>query len=125
MLFFEKTQQLWFGVVLERNAVADVGAIKSGDELPRLAQVQPRDDLDPGAGVCGGGQGDARNMGEALMQQAQLQVIRAKIVSPLGYAVCLVDGEQRDRGASFQQAQAALLGKALGGNVEQVQFAGQ
>ena len=49
----------------------------------------------------------------------QLQVVRAKVVAPLGDAVRLVHGEQCDAGA-VQIRQEALVVKALGSDVEQL-----
>ena len=45
-------------------------------------------------------------VGPALVQHGQRQVVGAEIVPPLGHAVRLVDGEQRDR-AAVQQPQRA------------------
>ena len=45
MLGFEEGLQLLARIVLERDAVADVGAVEAGDELLRLFQRQAFDDL--------------------------------------------------------------------------------
>jgi len=73
--------------------------------------------------VGGGGERDARNVREALVQHGQLQVLRAKIVAPLRYAVRLVDREQRDA-RTIEQLEAAGREQSFGRHVEQVEFAG-
>ena len=57
-----------------------------------------------------------------LVQQRQLQVIRSEVMPPLGHAVGLVNGEQRNVHTP-QQGQRALLGQAFRGDVQQVQLA--
>jgi hypothetical protein len=58
------------------------------------------------------------------VQQRQLQVLGPEVVSPLRYAVRLVDGEECDLRA-IQQIETARRGEAFGGHVEQVEFAGE
>ena len=96
VLVAQEAQQLLAGVVLQGDAIADIGPVEAGDELAGVTQVQTFNDFQPGAGVGRGRQGDARNTGKARVQQAQLQVVGAEIVAPLGYAMGLVDGKQAD-----------------------------
>ena len=96
MLVLEKAQQLCPRVVLETDAGADIGAIETRHEPGRGFQVQPLQDFAPGALVGGGGKGDAGHVREQRVQQVELQVVGAKIMAPLGYAMGLVDGEQGD-----------------------------
>ena len=102
MLIAQEAQQLLAGVVFQGDAIANIGPVEAGDELAGVTQVQAFNDFQPGAGVGRGRQGDTRNAGKARVQQAQLQVVSAEVVAPLGYAVGLVDGEQADWGL-FQQ----------------------
>src|SRR3546814_6253625 len=67
---------------------------------------------------------DLRDVGPALVQQGQLAVLAAEIVAPLRHAMGLVDGEQGDLRA-VEQGQEARGEQALGGDVEQVDPAGQ
>ena len=96
MFGFEKRLQLFAGVVFERDAVADVGAVEAGHELPCIFQRQPLDDLAPRRRICRGGERDARHIGEAFVQYRQRTVFRAEIVSPLRDAMGFVDGKQGD-----------------------------
>jgi len=72
--------------------------------------------------VGGGGQGDARGVGEQLRQLAQLQVFTPEVVAPLGHAVSFVDGEQGDFQA-LQERQHPRLHQALGRQVKHLHFA--
>ena len=77
--------------------------------------------------VCvggGGGQRDPRDLGPALVQHRQLQVVGPEVVPPLGHAVRLVDGEQGD-GAAVQQLDGLPHAQPLGRQVEQVELAGE
>ena len=118
----EEVQQLAAAVVLGQHRVADVGAVERTDELARILQRQPFDDLAPGRGVGGRGQRDPRDVRPAFVQQGQLAVLGAEIVAPLRDAMRLVDGEQRDRRA-FQQGQEARGQQPLRGDVQQVELA--
>ncbi|CUJ50421.1 Uncharacterised protein [Achromobacter sp. 2789STDY5608628] len=120
----DHVQQLLAHLVFLDDAVADVGAVETGDEVVRVGQRQALGDLGAGLGGGGGRQRDTRHIGPALVQHRQAQVFRAEIVAPLRDAVGLVDGEQRDV-AAFQQLQAAVGQQALGRHVQQVQLAGQ
>src|SRR5690606_24995577 len=92
----EKLQELLARVLLLGNAVLDIGPVKAADKLAGLAQGEALDNLGPGAGVGGGRQGNAGDLGKVLVQQAQLQVISPKVMAPLGHAVGFVDGKQRN-----------------------------
>ena len=73
--------------------------------------------------VGGGGEGDARDLGPALVEQIELDVLRAEVMTPLGDAMGLVDGEQGDA-ALAQQGQEALGQQTFRGHVEQIEGAG-
>jgi hypothetical protein len=118
----EEGQQLLARLLLGHDAVEDVRPVEARQEALGALQVQALDDFLAGAHVGGGGQGDARHMGEQLGQLAQLQVFGAEIVAPLRYAVGFVDGEQRDVEVA-QEIQHARLHQALGRQVEHLHFA--
>ncbi len=106
------------------NAVADVGAVETADEHARVAQTEARDDLAARGFVGGGGQRNARDVRKAFVQHRQLHVLGAEVVAPLRHAVRLVDGEQRNVGAR-QEIERAFQHQALGGHIEQIEFAVQ
>ena len=123
MLLAQEAQQLATRLVLLHHAVADVGPVETGDELLGLHQAETFDDFLAGQAIGGGGEGDARDLRPALMQQVELDVIGPEVVPPLGDAVGLVDGEEGDA-ALVQQGQKALAQQALRGHVQQVELAG-
>jgi hypothetical protein len=94
VLGFQEAQQLLRGVLLLDDAVADVGAVEAADELARLLQLQPLDDVGAREVVGGGGERDARHAGVALVQHRQAAVLGPEVVAPLADAVRFVDGEQ-------------------------------
>ncbi len=55
--------------------------------------MQPLDDLLARRRVRGGGQGNARDVREALGKHGQADVFRTKVVPPLRHAVRLVYGK--------------------------------
>ena len=87
-------------------------------------EVQPGRDL--GVRRLGGGRGqrDAGHRRPALVQRGQREVVGPEVVPPLGHAVRLVDGEQRDR-AAVEQPQRRLGAQPLRRQVEQVELAGE
>ncbi len=72
----------------------------------------------------GGGQRDAGHVGPPLVQCGEGEVVRPEVMSPLGDAVRLVDGEQRDR-AAVEEPQCGLRPEAFRRQVEQVEVAGE
>ena len=97
MLFFHEAQQLLPSVAFESHSVADIRSVESGDEMLGVAEIQPGDNFFSSALIGCRGQCDAGNVGEPLVQQAQLEVICPKIMAPLGHAVRFIDSEQSDR----------------------------
>ena len=120
----EQLQQLAPRLVLLHDPVADVRPVEAVHELPGAVQLEPGRDLGPGGLRGRRGQRDPRHVRPAFVQHGQLEVVRPEVVSPLGHAVRLVDGEQRDLGP-VQQAYRGLGLQPLRGQVQQVQLAGQ
>ncbi len=120
----QKVQQLPARLGLRHDPVADVRAVEAGHEMTRVGQAEPVRDL--GAGGLGGrgGQRDPGHVRPALVQHGQFQVVGPEVVPPLGHAVRLVDGEQRDP-APVEQPHRRLGAQPLRRQVEQVQLAGQ
>ena len=71
----------------------------------------------------GGGQGDARHGGKAVVENRQLAVLGPEIVAPLGHAMGLVDGEQ-GQFAAIQQVEEAVGEQAFGRDIDEVERAG-
>src|SRR3546814_12372522 len=61
--------------------LADVRPVETGNELPRMLQRQPLDDLLARTRIGGGGKRDARHLGESLLQDRQLAVLGTEIVT--------------------------------------------
>ncbi len=118
----QQAQQLFARAVLAFDAVLDIGPVETGHIVARAGQVQAFGDFRAGARVRGGGQGDARHLGEFTVQQGKLQIVTAEVVAPLRHAVGLVDGEQRQR-RLMQQLQGARLNQPFRRHIEQVQLA--
>ncbi|OIQ83817.1 hypothetical protein GALL_343830 [mine drainage metagenome] len=118
----QEVDELGAGLVLADDPVLDVGPVEARHEVPRRGELQSLGDL--GVGRLGGGrrQGDARHRRPAFVQHGELQVVGAEVVAPLGHAVSLVDGEQRD-GPALEQVQGVRDPQALGREVEQVERA--
>jgi hypothetical protein len=121
----DEAQQLFPGAAfVDAHVVADVGAVEAGDEMARVFQLQAPGDLLAGGLIRRGGEGDARHLGKALVQNGKLHVFRPEVVAPLGHAMGLVDGEQGGPDAS-QNVQEAVRQQALRRHIEQVQLASQ
>ncbi len=124
VLVAQELDQLAPGLALGGDAVLDVGAVEARHEMACLPQVEPGGDLGVGGLGGGGGERDAGDVGPALVQHGEGQVVGPEVVPPLGHAVGLVDREQGDR-APVEQPQRGVDAQALGGEVEQVELARQ
>ena len=120
VLGLDQPEQLPPRLVLRNDAVLDIWAVEARDEMPRPGEVQPLRDLGARRVRRRRRERDARHRRPALVQRGQLQVVGPEVVSPLGHAVRLVDGEQRDR-AAVQQPQRGLGAQPLWCQVEQVE----
>ena len=69
MFVFQEMQELLFDIVFQTDVVANIRAVKTGDELLCCVQIESADDFLPGSGISGGGQGNAGNVGKQFMQQ--------------------------------------------------------
>ena len=122
LLALPQLQQLALGVAALGHPVADVGPVEAVHEAGRIGQREPLENLSPGAGFGGGGERNARHRRKGRGQLGQAQVFRAKVMPPLGDAVRLVNGDQRQR-AALQQRQGARLHESFRGDVDQTQLA--
>ena len=105
------------------NGVADVRAVEARNEAIGLFKLQFADDFFARAFVGRRGQRDARHVGKARREKAELAIFGAEVVAPLRHAMRLVDGEQRDLGVG-QHVERAILHEPLRRDVEQLQRAG-
>ena len=124
----EKGMQLAAGIIFLDHAVANVRAVEAGQEDACFAQAEAVQHLVACRLVGGGRQRNARYLGITLVQGGELQVFRAEIVPPLGYAMGLVNGEQGEfscRVEGIEQSQGAFEHEALGSNVDQVELAAE
>ncbi len=117
----EKTHQLAEGLVLFHDGIADVRAVKACEEAGGVLQPQARDDVAPGLRVSGRGERHHRDMREDLAQDAELGVLGAEVVPPLGDAVRLVNGEEGDVQA-LDPLDETVGKEPLGGHVEELQL---
>ena len=124
MLCFNKIQQLFVCVGLWCNPILNIGAIKATDEMPGGGQRQPFRNLFSRALISGRCQCDTGDAGKFLGQHAQLKVVGPEIVPPLGDAVSLVYGKQR-QGRVMQQLNGSRLNQPFRRAIEQVQLAGR
>ena len=94
---FQKGAQLVEPVFLGSHPVLDVGTVKAADECARLVHGQLAQNIVPGLLVGGGRRRDQGHLRVTLLQLTELHVFRTEVVPPLGDAVRLVDGKQRNR----------------------------
>ncbi len=126
VLAFDEAQQLRRGILLLDDGVSDVGPVEAADELARVLQLQPFQDVLARDRIGGGGQCHARHRGISLVQHRECAVFRAEVVTPLADAMRLVDGEQAELAALVQRIelrQEARRRDALRRRVQQRQLA--
>ena len=98
------------------------GRSKLLDEHARCVELEPRDDLLTRRQGRGRRERHARHAGEPLLQHVQTEILGAKIVAPLRYAVRFVDRDDRE-GHFAQQRLRFLLQQPLGSEIEQLEAA--
>ena len=104
-----------------RDREGDVRPVKAGGHLQRIAQPEPRRDVDRHPRRRGGGGCDNRLRADHARGVGQPEVIGPEVVAPLGDAVGLVDHEQAHahRGHPLEEPRSR---EALGRHVEQAQL---
>ena len=117
----QKVAQLIERFPLLDHLVADVGAVEAGHEARLGRYPQAPHDVVSCLGIGGGGDGHDRRLGEESPQPAELGVLGAEIVPPLGNAVSLINGEKRDRDTG-KPLQELVPHQALRRDIEQVQL---
>src|SRR5207244_2414748 len=102
-----------------RRLQLQVRAVKAGHDGTFERNVEGATDVANNG--WGGRRGQRQYALDAKLARGfgQLQIVGAKVVAPLGDAVCFVHGEQCDAGA-VQVRQEALVVEALGRDVEQL-----
>ena len=83
MLALDEVEQLLATVGLLDNLVADIGAVKRGNETRALLQLQTQRDFLTGLLVGGRRQRNPRHLRETLVQDRQLDVFGPEIMAPL------------------------------------------
>ncbi len=111
------------GALALEDAVVEIRPVEAVGEDLRTRQQEPLDDLAPRRRVGGGGQRQARHAGVALAQEAELEVLGAEVVPPLGHAMRLVDREQGETRA-VEELEEAGRHQPLRRDVEQIELAG-
>ena len=96
----QEAQQLFFGILPGRHAVADIGPVKAAHKHLGLPEREAGGNISAGLHGGGGGQGHARHGRKGRRQLVQKQVVLAEIMPPLGNAVGLVNRDQRQRKAA-------------------------
>ena len=109
-------------IVAMADGVADIGAVEPGKDQSVIRNAELRHHVGPGLAVRRGRQRETGDRREGIHQRTQHPVIRAEIVPPFGYAMCLVHCEQSQLGTGEKIAESRLAG-AFGRDIEQVQLA--
>ena len=99
-----------------------VRALAGGAHHERVAEAEERDDVVLNRGRGRGGQGQDRRTAEAFGDLAQAQVGRAKLVTPFGDAVGLVDHEEAAADGGELVGKAGAL-HPLGRDVREIERA--
>ena len=118
----EEAQYLLHRARLLGGAIADIGAVKAGDEAVLSADAQMLDDLRPRRRIRRGGERNARHVGEEVHETIEGAVFGPEIMAPLREAVGLVDGDEREA-RGLQPIEALGLQNRFRGHVEEVQLA--
>ena len=93
VLIADKLEQLHPGVDLIDDRIADIRPVETRHEYPRIIEPEARDNLRACLRVGRGREGDPRYLGETLVQERELEILRSKIVAPLRDAVRFIDCE--------------------------------
>ena len=117
LVLLQKVQERTEGLGLGLDGIGQVGAVETGDEYLRLSETELIDDVFPDRLGGGGCQGDDRHAGEVFPKPFQIAVVGPKVVTPLGDAVGLVDGDQADV-QRLQEPLESGEGQSLRGHIE-------
>ncbi len=121
-LLGEDVADLALEAVARLHRVADIGAVEARDDQAVGRNAELGEDVLAGVPVGGGGERQARYSGEGVEQRAQQAIVGPEVMTPFGYAMRFVDGEERNP-RSLQQAAETLATRAFRRHVEQIQFA--
>ena len=117
----EKPPELVERALLRDDLIEQVRAIIAAGEDP-CGEPQLRDDVAARRAVRGRGKRQERHAGKALLQDREPLIFRAEVMTPLGDAMRLVDGEKGEA-AAREQFQAARRRQPLGRHVQEVDHA--
>ena len=117
-----KGEHLLVGLLLRQNAVSQVFTVEAADKDSGLLQPQMLHDIPPHAIRGRGRKRHDRGARKALAQEADLPVLRAEIVAPLGNAMRFVHGDAAHV-PGCRALQKTGQHQALRGGIEQLDFA--
>ena len=102
------------------DAEPEVGAVKARGEGEGILQLQkPHDVTADAVGGCGGEGTYGGAVGEFTDESGNMEVARAEVLSPLGYTVSLVHGDEGDGQISAKLHEGGDV-QPLGGDVDQL-----
>lgn len=116
-------QGVLLGLLGFADDVAKIFTAEAGDGFEGIAKRELLDNVVPDLLRGAGGEGGDGEIGNERAEFAELAILGAEIVSPLGDAVGFVDGEERD-GHVFEPAFGGVHDGAFGGDVDEAEFAG-
>ena len=118
----DEAAQLGALLLARRRADKNIRPVEAAAKHRCLLQRELAADVLDRAGIGGGGQRQARDVGKTLSQHRQRAVFRPEMMAPLADAMRLVDGEERDV-APAQAVQRTIHCQPFGRDIEQLQAA--
>jgi hypothetical protein len=116
--------ELFLGIDFRPHLVVEVFAVERRLEQGRLFHLEVALNVSLHLGRGRGRKGDDGQVAQAVDDALDLAVLGPEVVPPLGDAVGLVDGHQRDVGF-LEKGHVLFLGEGFGRHVEQLGFAAE
>jgi len=111
-----------------QDAVKNVRAVETAEINLGIFKAQQALDIGTGTQIGGGRQRQTRHLRELFGEHRQTEIVGAEVVAPLAHAMRFVDRKQAEQSALEQRIhlrQKTAIGHALGGRVQQGDFAAQ
>ena len=118
----EESPELFERIELGDDSIEQVRAIIADGEDPRLGEPKLCHDVATCRTVRGRGQRQERHPRKAFLQDRELLLFRAEIMTPLGDTMRLVNGEEGEAAAG-EKLQAAWRHQSLGRDINEVERA--
>ena len=96
VVFDKELPKLLERIALGDDSIEQVRTIIASGEDPCRAEPELRDDVAACGPVRGGRERHERHPGKALPQGRQLLIFGAEIMTPVGDAMCFVDGKESE-----------------------------